>query len=164
MKALTVYQPWASLIMIGAKPHEFRGWDYRAREPGLAGQRIVIHAASRAIQRGEVEDLMARILAGDTSLVGDLALPLLDKIASAHGYRGVVKMSAGLGTATLGEPRTVADLFGGKGHDSARLSHHLWAWPLTDVATFPQPVPCRGMQGFWRWPFPHDAVHDRRIA
>jgi hypothetical protein len=25
MKALTIWQPWATLIMIGAKPHEFRG-------------------------------------------------------------------------------------------------------------------------------------------
>jgi len=24
MKALTIWQPWASLIMIGAKPFEFR--------------------------------------------------------------------------------------------------------------------------------------------
>lgn len=26
MKALTIWQPWASLIMIGAKPYEFRSW------------------------------------------------------------------------------------------------------------------------------------------
>jgi len=26
MKALTIWQPWASLIMAGYKPYEFRGW------------------------------------------------------------------------------------------------------------------------------------------
>lgn len=38
MKALTIWQPWASLIISGAKPYEFRGW--RIPE-SLIGQRIV---------------------------------------------------------------------------------------------------------------------------
>ena len=51
MKALTIWQPWASLIIAGAKPYEFRGW----RAPrALIGQRIVIHAAARKIDRDEV--------------------------------------------------------------------------------------------------------------
>lgn len=33
MKALTIYQPWASLVMIGAKPHEFRGWPLTEIQP-----------------------------------------------------------------------------------------------------------------------------------
>ena len=28
MKALTIWQPWASLIMVGAKPYEFRPKSY----------------------------------------------------------------------------------------------------------------------------------------
>ena len=48
MKALTIWQPWASLIIAGAKPFEFRGW----RPPAsLIGQRIVIHAAARKIDK-----------------------------------------------------------------------------------------------------------------
>lgn len=37
MKALTVWQPWASLIIMGAKPYEFRKWDYRTRAAGHQG-------------------------------------------------------------------------------------------------------------------------------
>src|SRR6185369_13939683 len=58
MHALTVYQPWASLVMIGAKPYEFRRWDYRTRAPALEGQRIVIHAGARAIKPDEIRDLI----------------------------------------------------------------------------------------------------------
>lgn len=42
--ALTVWQPWATLIAIGAKPFEFRGW---AAPKAYQGQRIAIHAGSR---------------------------------------------------------------------------------------------------------------------
>lgn len=55
MKALTVWQPWASLIIVGAKPYEFRGWRF---PQSLLGQRIVIHAAARKIRSGEIGDLL----------------------------------------------------------------------------------------------------------
>jgi hypothetical protein len=158
VKAFTIYQPWASLIMIGAKPFEFREWDYRKRERGLVGQRIVIHAAARPIKMDEVEDVLRRMDDGESSLVDDLARPLLERVRSAYRGMGIVEMSAGLGTAIIGEPRTVADLFGGKGHDSNRLNHHMWGWPLTDVRPFPAPILCRGAQGFWSWPFPYEAA------
>jgi hypothetical protein len=48
-ESLTIWQPWASLIMIGAKPYEFRGRSYlrypNRREPG---ERVAIHAGAAA--------------------------------------------------------------------------------------------------------------------
>lgn len=41
MLALSIWQPWATLIAIGAKVHETRGWPTGLREP------IVIHAGKR---------------------------------------------------------------------------------------------------------------------
>jgi len=48
MKALTIRQHWTSLIMIGAKPYEFRGRSYLAyiNHP-QPGERIGIHAGAR---------------------------------------------------------------------------------------------------------------------
>ena len=45
MPALTLWQPWASLIAIGAKSIETRSWPAPA---GLVGERIAIHAAANA--------------------------------------------------------------------------------------------------------------------
>lgn len=83
MKALTIWQPWASLIMIGAKPYEFRRWDYREREPGLEGERIVIHAGARPVTLDDVEDVIDsyRHFAVDA----DLAEPMLRKVQKAIG-------------------------------------------------------------------------------
>lgn len=65
---------------------------------------------------------------------------------------------AGLGTARLG-PCARADThytrlglkIGGEGP---------WqmAWPMEDVQLWDEPVPCKGAQGFWRWPFPVPAA------
>lgn len=151
MKALTVYQPWASLIMIGAKPYEFRRWDYRTRERRLEGQRIVIHASARAVKRAEVEDIIARMEDRLSSLRAELALPLLRRILDAYKCQGVVELAAGLGTAILGKPRHVSALFSSPA-DSDRIDHHMWAWPLTDIQPFKAPIPMRGLQGFWEWP------------
>jgi hypothetical protein len=147
MKALTIFQPWASLIMIGAKPVEFRRWDYRTRERALEGQRIVIHASARPIKPAEIADLINRCKANDTSLIADKALPLLLRIMDAHKCRGVVNLSAALGTAILGKPRQVDRLF--QTPDSDRIDEHMWAWPLGDVRAFVAPIPMNGAQGFW---------------
>jgi hypothetical protein len=81
MRALTVYQPWCSLIMIGAKPFEFRTWDFSAK-PGLAasviGQRVVMHASARKVDLSEVRDLINRIEAvknGDDNTTGLIVEP-----------------------------------------------------------------------------------------
>lgn len=145
MKALTVWQPWASLIMIGAKPNEFRKWDYRLRAPKLVDELIVIHAGQRPIDPGEVMDLLVHCRKGHGSLINDLAIPLLERLAAAHKCKGVVEMSAALGTVTIGAPVKVSRFE----PDSDRVSHHLWAWPMLRPEPFPAPVPCKGAQGFW---------------
>lgn len=151
MKALTIYQPWASLVMIGAKPDEFRRWDYRLREKHIEGQRIVVHASARPVKLREVEDIIARMSDGLSSLRPELAMPLLERLKAAYKCRGVVELSAGLGTAILGTPKSVTSLFNSPA-DSDRIDHHMWAWPLGDVQRFATPVPMRGLQGFWTWP------------
>lgn len=192
MKALTIWQPWASLIMIGAKPFEFRRWDYREREPALEDQRIAVHAGARPVVREEVEEMLDQVESGESSLRGGVhpesAVSLLRKLLAAidtrdaamPAYRsalalyharlrrprmvgdadpicpqkpevGFLPLAAVLGTAVLGKPRRVTDLF--RGHpDSDRLDHHMFAWPLTEHEVCMPPVPMRGAQGFWQCP------------
>lgn len=151
MKTLTIWQPWASLIMVGAKPYEFRHWDYRKRAQELEGQRIVIHAGARPIKPDEIDDIFDRITEGNSALKSEIALPLLQRVREAYRCRGVLELSAGLGTAILGAPQRVTELFAWIA-DSDRLDHSVWAWPLTDIRPFTHPIPMRGAQGFWNWP------------
>lgn len=165
MKALTIWQPWASLIIAGAKPYEFRGWKLPA---SMIGQRIVIHAAARksdptatmglfnTLIEWDYDDI-GRELAAETCLIPEKAIPVLRRALA-----GDLPQSAGLGTAVLGEPRLgteVATEFGvPRANDSDRDQHANWAWPLTDIDPWPTPIPMRGAQGFWNWPTPAEFV------
>lgn len=144
MKALTVWQPWASLIAEGAKPYEFRRWDYRTRYPCLVDTRIVVHAGLRPVRKTEVKELHLRISWKETDLVADRALDVLRK---SNDGRDLL-LGHGLGTAILRAPKRATELYG----DSDRIDHEIWAWPLTDWEAFVPPVPMRGLQGFWTWP------------
>lgn len=164
IKALTVYQPWATLIVMGAKPYEFRGWSPRERGgayAALIGKEIVIHASARAVKIGEVRDLIARLKdpaeAWSTCLHKDVALPFLESCLSRPA---LLPLAAGLGTAKLGEPRdgwAIAEDFGMDPrlvNDSDREGTGNFGWPMLEIERWPEPVPMRGFQGFWNWPEP----------
>lgn len=110
MKALTIWQPWASLIMIGAKPYEFRRWDYREREPALEGQRIVIHAGVRPMKLDEVLDVIERQIGG---VLADIALPVLrraeERLISAAADMPAYRSALALYKRQLKRPRMIGD-------------------------------------------------------
>jgi hypothetical protein len=147
MKALTVWQPWASLIMIGAKPFEFRGWDFRTRGVKV-GERIVIHAGARPIKPAEVLEIWGMLNRGSSLVITAKARPLIQRLMDSYKCQNVLETSAVLGTAVLGTPRQVGEILGFR-PDSDRHDHHLWAWPLSDVELFDEPRPWNGAQGFW---------------
>lgn len=158
MKAITIYQPWATLIMIGAKPYEFRKRSY-CDYPGhpAVGDRIAIHASARRMRLVEIEDLIDR-MHGDrntTGLITELAETILANARTAlRCKRQLLPLGAVIGTAILGPPQRACDLFECVVEDSDRGLFN-WAWPLGDVVRFYEPMPTRGLQGFWNW---HDAI------
>jgi hypothetical protein len=158
MKALTIWQPWASLIMVGAKPHEFRPKSFLAYvSPPAIGDRIVIHAGSRSVKPAEVEDLLERLGtdADRTGLVPDIARKVLLHCRAAAKYQAL-PLGCGLGMAVIGRPMNAGKLFRKPAADSDRAaadeSAYNWAWPLSDIKAFDAPVPMRGALGFWNWP------------
>lgn len=180
LKALTIWQPWASLIMAGAKPYEFRGWRFPSF---MIGNRIVCHAGARPMREAEILDLIKR-LEGDeawsTGLIADKAMPVLhDALADVRRpkapKRGApdlfaapteptsvigppnLPIAAGLGTFTLGTPRNGNDIAREMGmpiNDSDRDSEANWGWPCRELTPWFEPLPMKGAQGFWNWPTP----------
>jgi activating signal cointegrator 1 len=129
--ALTLWQPWASLIAIGAKPYETRS---RPPPRRLMGQRVAIHAAARkprhADLNGETHRAMCEAFGSGAWL---LTLPL-----------GVIVCTVVLADA-LPVERVTRDLFGD-------YSTGRWAWRLEDVRRVDPHVPAKGMQ-LWGWPW-----------
>lgn len=149
MKALTVWQPWASLIAAGVKPYEFRGW---SAPSWVVGQRIAVHAGARKPKRGEVEQLIMICRGGRGRRAGllDGALEILERLHVG----GELWLGCVVCTAVLGEPFSAAGGLPALGidrNDSDRSKHFNFAWPMLDVQRIEPPVPARGAQGFWQW-------------
>lgn len=150
MKAITVWQPWASLIAIGAKPYEFRKW---SAPKGVRG-RIAIHAGSRKPKPAEIRALLIQLRGKDPGRAGlrpELAIPFLERLRENIDLAPLAHVVA---IAVLGVPVRADEVMGELGvviNDSDRAAHFNFAWPLTAIEEMRPPVPARGAQGFWEW-------------
>lgn len=150
MKALTIWQPWATLVIAGVKPYEFRGWPAPV---AIRGQRVAIHAGARPVRKAELADLIVR-MRSDEAWSTCLKPEALDMLERWYSNPAALPLSSIVGTAVLGQPKCAFDIvheFGAKLNDSDRNQHSNWAWPMLD----PQPLepiqPAKGAQGFWEW-------------
>ncbi len=136
MKAITVHQPWASLIAHGYKTIETRTHNQFAN---LKGLRIAIHA-------GKTFDTTAREYAGRYlwrrgKEIWSAAHPLLNQLGCPLGM--VVC------TALVADVRPCAP---NADNDKALCdTDGLYGLVLTDVRRLDPPVPVRGQQGAWNW-------------
>ena len=142
--AITVYQPWASLIAEGLKPYEFRRWQ---PPRALIGQRIGIHAGTRPVTPMEVKELLLELQhdrKGAALRLG--AAGYLERVLAGMSLprRQVVC------TAVLGDPIRATEL-PPEWADRERAHYDVFAWPMLEVEALMPPEPARGAQGFWRW-------------
>ncbi len=131
LKAITLHQPWASLIAIGAKTVETRSW----RPPEeLLGQRIAIHASKQkiALKAGALSQEVDSKLGKDWRSKGIfgavVATAKLQRVKKINNKKDIPsKKKALFGDYALGR----------------------WMWELTDIEKVEPPVPARGQRGFW---------------
>ena len=151
MYAITLHQPWASLIALGVKTVETRSWPAPAR---LMGQTIAIHAGKRVVRKPgvAVENEMRARLGGDwhrampagavLATVVLAGMARVDRVDRRVGL-AVHDLSTEVGCA-VGLGQTRIDPWGD-------FAPSRWLWFLNDVRTLPEPVPAVGHQSFWRW-------------
>ena len=124
MKALTIKEPWATLIVEGYKKYEFRSWktNYRGK--------ILIHSGL-SLERDMVErfkeydlDYKCGYIIGEAEIVDCI---LVDE-----------KFNENL--------RKINPLVYAK-------SNHIeqFAWQLENVKKYDNPIPCKGKLGLWNY-------------
>lgn len=151
--AITVWQPWASLIAIRAKPYEFRTWTPPRQ---FVGTQIAIHAAGRPVNWDEVRELIYLLERRKTRGVGvdpDLALPLLRE---ALTMPAALPRSVIVCTATMGAPRPCSSIFVEGGDEK-------WGWPMDQVKLLNPPVPAKGRQGWWWAKLPNPGLEGSAV-
>lgn len=133
MKALSLWQPWATLVVAGVKRWETRSWRFSGPLP----QRIAIHASGHG----------PRDLAGSSSqepFRTALARLGLDGRSLPTGcVLGVVTVSACLPTPE------VRDLLSPEELAMGDFGPGRWAWRLDGAAGLASPVRCKGALSLW---------------
>ena len=154
MYAITLHQPWATLIALGVKNAETRSWPAPER---LLGQVIAIHAGKRMVRRpGDCierklrdrvgQDWIRTMPTGAVVATATMAgMARVDYVGLASGH-AVHDGQTEVGCAT-GRGRTPIDPWGD-------FSAGRWLWFLADVKALPKPIPAGGRQGFWLWNVP----------
>ena len=132
MKALTLWQPWATLIATGKKQIETRSWPTRYRGP------LAIHAGKHKIKEASLRQLCA-VANLDSS----------DGWWQEANLRGVVLAYCELVDCVL--IRSEDDW---PDEYERRLGDYTigrYMWKLADVKLVVEPVPVKGRQGLWEW-------------
>ena len=142
MKALTLTQPWATLVAIGAKRIETRSWRTAYRGP------LAIHAAKSWPREA-------------------LAFASSQACSEAFKSRGAMYWFARgsvVATCNLVEclPMQASGCLPGIFDDCPELdtpeerafgdySAGRWAWILEEVKSLDHPIPAKGALGLWEW-------------
>jgi activating signal cointegrator 1 len=145
LHALSLTQPWASLVAIGAKLVETRSWWTSYRGP------LAIHAskgfpgwAKDCWQYGPHFQYALKPLGIETRKDLDL-LPRGAIIATCRLVDCLAMYNPRV--AELARPYTAERAFGD-------YSAGRWAWVLMDITPLPEPIECNGALGLWRVPDP----------
>lgn len=145
MKAISIWQPHASLLLHGPKNYETRSW----RVPrSVAGTRVAIHAAKAD---GDLLDIAAYALDRQGGDIDEHMDAYLRAILAA-GYRTCGEMPRGciIGSVLLHD--SVPAELAWDHNNFGDFSAGRFAWPVSERRVLASPIPFRGMQGFFDVP------------
>lgn len=140
MRALTLWQPWASLIAWGLKQYETRSWRTDYRGP------LAIHAGMTTAGFKAVGYMpqIRRVLAERSTEPHDLPRGAVLCIVQLEGCYPIT-------------PEVAGEVEQMRGQDEIAFgdwSDGRYAWRLRVLEQFDRPVRAKGNQGFWEWERP----------
>jgi len=151
MKAITIHQPWASLLITGAKRYETRCWVTRYR-----GE-LAIHAGRRKTPGLHEKDIQVVLRGlGITATDPHMSKKVLDALP-----RGAI-----IAVATLVDchemyiradgaiciaPQGVETVITGDERAFGLWRPGCYAWELADIQMLSVPCPALGQQRLWNW-------------
>ena len=132
---LSLSQPWATLVVAGAKKIETRSWGTGYRGP------LAIHASAR------YQTLDDRVLRYDE--------PFATAILEARFREDdPLPLGAVLGLVLLTDCERISRAPGYPERAFGNYTPGRWAWHLARPVMFPAPIPASGRLGLWPWTVP----------
>jgi hypothetical protein len=155
VKALSLWQPWASLIAIGAKRIETRSWSTNYRGP------IVIHAAKRDEESKAFAQAIYRLKPSDRERIythpeGTFYNFAITALYKHHGqsigsFIPDLPLGAAVCVAELVDCVPTEKLKGISDQERAFGNYEpkRFGWMLENIRMFAKPIPMKGMQGLF---------------
>ena len=148
MKALSLWEPWATLVRRGLKLYETRDWPM---PEWLTDQPLAIHAAKKPYRAMDYEALFRRQLLMDEVDPFDLKYGCL--LCVVHPQRSIKTGEAKTLLAQAEPERANRELMYGYYDDiDPDTGKQRWATKLNDIRVLPEPIPYTGHQGIFNWP------------
>lgn len=167
MKAITIWQPWASLLAIGAKKYETRSWATNYRGP------IAIHAAKKDpcmisfIGLDEFDAAASEALekAGQSytwcllpkgKIIATAELVNVWYIVAHPGTNIDIAKHIPIGAESMTNDKHATDFSDYFVPTEQEILFGDWtpgryAWELANVKMLPEPIPAKGQQRIWNW-------------
>ena len=146
MKAITLLQPWASLVAHGLQDVETRSWGPKYLRPN---ERLAIHAGKGIVDTRGLEDEVEAV----EEIYGPDWNNLIERgvVLCTVRYRGAFRV-----TSVSNGEASGYDLITRLTVSMPVTRFGYWApgrciWLLSDVERLDEPVPARGRLGIWDW-------------
>lgn len=147
MKAITLWQPYASAMAMGFKTHETRTWPAPRT---VVGETVAIHAAKSVNRKAECAAMYAArealVKMGATADLAQFDM-LLDLVVRDVLPRGAVVATgrvSGWFAADWLSPTPLNSVLG-------NYAQGRFAWQFDEIEPLVEPVPASGKQGIWNW-------------
>jgi hypothetical protein len=177
MKAITLYQPFAALIAIGAKRIETRSWNTNYRGP------LAIHVSKRVPPEyrsycGWMHEPFATALKGvlwdkheatmnfwgqetpgiqyqvfKENLHLGCVIATCELIGCVPINKVISETIATMNRVTLDPPLVVPPSKDDPEYFFGDYTPGRYAWILANVKTLPEPIPAKGALGLWEWKY-----------
>ena len=160
MKALTLYQPWATLVAIGAKKIETRSWNTNYRGPlaihaGRNKEYIDIANKDYLLGEGPFQAIWRKT--GDVFGSGYSLFPIGCIVATCN----LVAVKVTTNEIAFRQKRWSVNgkFFYGAPDELAfgDFTPGRYMWFLDEIKILPEPIPVKGAMGLWEW---HDYVQE----
>ncbi|MFD3258546.1 ASCH domain-containing protein [Paenibacillus lentus] len=152
MKAITIIQPWATLIALGEKRFETRSWATRHR-----GE-IAIHAGKKLDKRICQQEPFRSVLAKHGYTENNLPTGAIIAIGNLQSCYVISRPYGDEESVWLEGDGKLVEWDRVNRTAQERLEYIFgdyrdgrYAWEMTDVQRLEEPVPVKGMQGLWNW-------------
>lgn len=143
MKALSLMQPWATLVAIGAKRIETRSWTTRYRGP------LAIHASRRLLP---AEARLCCVVPFRTALeAGGYRFDDASRASRRNPFRLPLGMIVAVANLVEVRQITASNIPNEPERSFGDYTPGRYAWLLSDIVCVPEPIPARGSLGLWEW-------------